>query len=182
LAGVSISVGQIAAPLLSVTKVPGGGQQINFQVPFEATSNLLEVRYRGFSTYAWPVTAIPSILELPDGSPMIQHAADFSFVTATNPAARGEDIVIWATGLGPAALPVPSGMPAQSAVPLPKQAFPQASVGTTTYAGIVPGSIGLYQVNVRLRTTLASGNQDLQLGGSLGELAVVSNKVTLPIQ
>jgi uncharacterized protein (TIGR03437 family) len=175
MAGVSIYVGQIAAPLLSIAKVPGGGQQINFQVPFESTSNLLEVRYRGVSTYVWPSTAPPAIVA-------IQHATDYSFITAENPAVRGEDIVVWATGLGPAAEPVATGKPVSVAVPLPKQSFVQSTVGAVTYAGIAAGSIGLYQVNIRVSKNLPPGNQDLRLTASLGGLGVASNIVALPVQ
>jgi hypothetical protein len=55
LEGVSILVGGFPAPILAVANIPVsnpvGMQQINFQVPFEAQTNLVEVRYQGLSTF-----------------------------------------------------------------------------------------------------------------------------------
>src|SRR5436190_9885728 len=105
LAGVSVLSNGTPSAILSITRIdrgPGGsGHQINFQVPFRATGTfgggLIEVRYRGLSTWADPIVVGPGIFTLADGSPAIQHASDYSLVTAANPAVKGETIIVYAT-------------------------------------------------------------------------------------
>jgi uncharacterized protein (TIGR03437 family) len=127
--GVSIFVDGFPAPLLAVANIPVsnplGMQQINFQVPFEAQSNLVEVRYQGLSTYVLPQLVAPGIFTLPDGSGAIQHAADYSLVTASNPATPGETIIIYATGLGSVSSMVADGAPAVGADPIQEGAGQQ---------------------------------------------------------
>jgi uncharacterized protein (TIGR03437 family) len=126
---VSIFVDGFPAPLLAVANIPVsnplGMQQINFQVPFEAQSNLVEVRYQGLSTYVLPQLVAPGIFTLPDGSGAIQHAADYSLVTASNPATPGETIIIYATGLGSVSTMVADGAPAVGADPIQEGAGQQ---------------------------------------------------------
>lgn len=90
LEGVSIFVGGFPAPLLAVADIPVanpvGMQQINFQVPFEAQTNLVEVRYQGLSTFMLPQAVAPGIFILSDGTGAIQHASDYSLVTTSNSA------------------------------------------------------------------------------------------------
>lgn len=100
LAGVSILVAGVAAPILAVAPVASGMEQINFQVPFEAQSNAVEIRYQGSSVVAFPQYAPSGIFILGDGTPAIEHAADYSLVTPSNPAHPGEAIIVYATGLG----------------------------------------------------------------------------------
>ena len=78
---------------------PVGMQQINFQAPFEVNSqaysgtpNRVEVRYKGLSTLAFPEPVTSGIFVLPDGSPAIQHGADFSPVTPSNPAKKTKSL------------------------------------------------------------------------------------------
>jgi uncharacterized protein (TIGR03437 family) len=94
-------------------------------VPFEAQSNLVEVRYQGLSTYVLPQLVAPGIFTLPDGSGAIQHAADYSLVTASNPATPGETIIIYATGLGSVSTMVADGAPAVGADPIQEGAGQQ---------------------------------------------------------
>jgi uncharacterized protein (TIGR03437 family) len=168
LEGVSIFVGGFPAPMLAVANIPVsnplGMQQINFQVPFETRTNLVEVRYQGLSTFVLPQEAGPGIFTLADGSGAIQHASDYSLVTAANPAAPGETIVIYATGLGPVSTTVADGIPAPGADPVQQLCQPSSVMlggtagnfgGTPAnilYAGLAPGYVGIYQVmsNCRL--------------------------------
>lgn len=175
LAGVSVLTGGVPAPLLSVSSLPSGAQQIIFQV---AGSGLLEVRYQGISTYAWPFTVGPGIFGRPDGTPAVQHASDGSFVTTANPATPGEGIVIWATGLGPVAMPVTNGTPATGADPISYEMYTRCSLGTVTYAGLAPGYVGLYQANVTLSLNLPSGSDSLYLTAA----GPVGSAVVLPVQ
>jgi uncharacterized protein (TIGR03437 family) len=164
LAGVSILVGGVAAPILAVAPLSSGMQQINFQVPFESTSNVVEIRYQGSSTFAFPQTVGPGIFTLSDGTPAIQHSADYSPVTPSNPARPGEVIIVYATGLGQVSSPVASGVAPTGPDPLPplvpecgyalefgsliSSTSPPLLFHSIFYAGLVPGFVGLYQLNL----------------------------------
>jgi uncharacterized protein (TIGR03437 family) len=194
LAGVSIIVQGVPAPMLAVADIPEAGmQQINFQVPFEAgqSVNLVEVRYQGASTFVIPQTVGPGIFVLNDGTPAIQHAADYSLVTDSNPAHAGETIVVYVTGLGPVQSAVADGTPATSADVASDSIYSDnwVSFGTILYAGLTPGAVGLYQVNVQLPSNLSRGELSFSLtwGAGFGppypgDNIAKSNTVTLPVQ
>ena len=184
------------APILAVANLPVenpiGTQQIDFQVPVEANTlvNPVEVRYRGFSTFATAATVAPGIFAMADGTPAIQHSSDYSLVTPSNPARKGEVIVIYLTGLGAVSQPVGSGVAATGADPIAPSGCqpPFTSVGTTLYAGLTPGYVGLYQMNVQISDATPSGNAGLYVywsqcwGWEPPENYAKSNTVTLPIQ
>jgi uncharacterized protein (TIGR03437 family) len=191
MAGVTILVQGVPAPILAVADVPDGGyQQINFQVPFESNTNIVEVRYQGFSTFSIPQTVAPGIFVLGDGTPAIQHAADYSLVTPSNPAKPGETIVVYVTGLGPVNAEVTDGVPPTGPGVASASICSDNSVtlGTIEYAGLTPGAVGLYQVNVQLPQSLLPGNQELYIywGACFGQYAsdsyAKSNVVSVPIQ
>lgn len=180
LAGVSIAVDGVSAPILAVASLPAAGadaEQINFQVPFEVSGqwragalNLVEVRYKGLSTYAAPTAVGPGIFTLPDGSPAIQHASDFTPVSVSNPAAKGETIVVYLTGLGPVSSRPQTGMPSTGPAPVGACPIPAYVIGGVTrqdanilYAGLTPGYVGLYQVNLRIPMDAPSGSVDFQI-------------------
>lgn len=94
---------------------------------------------------------------------LVTHA-DGTLVTVTNPAKRGEEIVMYAVGLGPAAGAI-AGMPAMSPLPTSLKfnigfdARPNATgsrpydvegdfLTTPLFTGLVSGFVGLYQINV----------------------------------
>jgi uncharacterized protein (TIGR03437 family) len=158
LGGVSILVDGVPAPLLAIAPLSSGAQQINFQVPFEASTNTVEVRYQGYSVYAFPQTAAPEVFLLSDGTPAIQHASDYSLVTPSSPAHPGETIIVYATGLGKVSPPAVSGVAATSPATVNSlcggisvgQSTPPFWTPTILYAGLTPGAVGLYQLNLQL--------------------------------
>ena len=188
LAGVSILVDGTPAPILVVADLGSvngmATQQINFQVPFEAPAitspghaHVVELRYGGLSTYVSPQNVGPGIFVLPDGTPAIQHAADYSLVTASNPVVKGETIVVYATGLGSVVNGPATGMPATGPAPIgpttcgavtinapqTPASYTSSSFGNVVYAGLTPGYVGLYQLNVATLPSLPSGKIDLQI-------------------
>lgn len=195
LAGVSILVGGAPAPVLAVALVASGMQQINFQVPFEAASNVVEIRYQGASTFAFPQTAAPGIFILSDGTAAIQHSADFSLVTPSNPAHPGEVIIVYATGLGKVSPAVASGVAATgpaTVAPLCGDFYPVESApslgafGAILYTGLTPGFVGLYQMNIQLPQDLPAGTLQFYIADNSCNLFpagfLQSNTVNLPVQ
>jgi len=121
---------------------------------------------------------------LSDGTAAIEHAADYSLVTQSNPAVAGETIVVYMTGLGPVSSPVASGMPAPAANAASYGRCAYPSVGQVLYAGLTPGTVGLYQMNLQLPDDLPWSSFPLSIGWTgcaLGaDIFGTSNTVTVP--
>jgi uncharacterized protein (TIGR03437 family) len=97
---------------------------------------------------------------------------DFSINAADHPAHAGDVITIYAIGLGPTNPSVATGALAPSAEPLARVTpTPQAVFGaglfaanvTPAFAGLTPGSAGLYQVNVVVPDGLPKGSIPLSV-------------------
>ena len=157
LGGVSILVDGVPAPILALAPLSSGQQQINFQVPFEATTNKVEIRYNGASVFAYPQTVAPGVFILSNGAAALEHGVDYSLITQSNPAKPGELILIYATGLGQVNPAVVTGEgstgPANVVQPCGGVTVTTPSggtVGTILYAGLTPGFVGLYQIDLQL--------------------------------
>jgi xyloglucan-specific exo-beta-1,4-glucanase len=162
--GVMVSVDSFPAPLWYVS--PG---QINFQIPWDAalsgTSTIQIYNGLGVSS-AVPVPLAPyapGIFQYSSESGaaegVITHA-DYSLVTAADPAAPGEEIIVWMTGFGDVAVIPDTGFGTPlgvTATLLPTATLSGAPI-TVNYAGLTYGAIGLAQVAVTLPATLPAGN------------------------
>ena len=101
-------------------------------------------------------TARPGIFRLPASSGpsrAIVQNQNGSLNDASNPARRGEAIVIYLTGVGAVEPAVPTGSAAPSAEPLARAALPvTARIGDAPaqvlFTGMTPGFVGLAQANV----------------------------------
>jgi uncharacterized protein (TIGR03437 family) len=150
-----LTVNGVAVPVLFVSS-----QQINGQLPFNVDGNAqMTLRTPGgisdnFNFSILP--AAPSVFRTGVAGPTtglatITRADNGELVTPTNPVHPGDSIVIWATGLGRTSPAIDSGMPSPSD-PLPSAVIqPSVTLGGVAldiqYAGLVPGSVGLYQIN-----------------------------------
>ena len=204
IAGVRVKIGGIAAPLLSISDLGGGGQQINLQVPFEANVSALDVEISQNGLTSWvpdvdTKSTAPGLFTLDGTYGVVQHGADYSLVTSEAPAHPDEIVVLYGTGLGPVTPAVASGAPAPFAV-LPTVRTPTVKIGgqvaTVEFSGLVPGLIGVYQLNARVPSNAAAGDQDIVVsfpsyqvcctgaGGSLRNYTIVvdSKPVKLPIR
>jgi uncharacterized protein (TIGR03437 family) len=109
--------------------------------------------------------------------------SDFSLVTASNPARAGDDLAIFATGLGAVTPAVASGQLAPSN-PLSTTAAAAVTIGgvaaqvSSPTPVLAPGFVGVYQVNARVGAGTPTGSQPLAL--SIG--GQTSNAVNLVIQ
>jgi uncharacterized protein (TIGR03437 family) len=145
-------------------------QQINGQLPFNVDGNATMTLHTpggisdNFNFTILP--AAPSIFHTGAAGPetglaTITRSSNGELVTPTNPIHFNDSIVIWATGLGRTSPAIDSGMPSPSD-PLPSAVIvPTVSLGGTTlnvtYAGLVPGSVGLYQINATVPGKVPEG-------------------------
>ncbi|PYT31281.1 MAG: hypothetical protein DMG57_05570 [Acidobacteria bacterium] len=180
LAGVSVSLRlpplspdqpgeEIPAPLLAVADV-NGRQQINFQVPSIGDFSAADIVIRQEGNVA--VVTRVSIFNTPPGvfkvdatHGAIQHGADYSLVAPSHPAARGEIVIVYATGLGAVTPPVPDGQPTPNTPLSFTKILPTITIGgqpaEVLFSGLTPGAVGLYQLNVRIPRNAPSGEVDL---------------------
>lgn len=115
-----------------------------------------------------------------------------SLVTEENPAIPGEEIIVIGTGLGLAAAPTDTQLPLTGqivpertdfAVPLVAEDFVSSLAGgrTATVLGVflMPGTAGLYQINLRLNELLPD-NPDTPL--TIAQVLNVSNAIAIPVK
>ncbi|MEP7362434.1 MAG: IPT/TIG domain-containing protein [Acidobacteriota bacterium] len=164
--------------------------QINAQAPWElAGSSSVNVRVVNSGVPSNTVTnntgpAGPGIFTVaPTTAGIVTHGADGSLVTAANPAARGEIVVVYATGLGPVSNTPASGN-ASPGGPLARLigqtivTFGSSQFGTVLFSGLAPGFVGLFQVNVQVPAASPVGD-NVQLQIIAG---TVSNTVTIAVR
>ncbi len=164
LAQVHVFIDGIAAPLFFVSPT-----QINFQAPFESPAdrpvdvlvvrNLVssEIAARSFESTGLAVFTDPD-----SGLPIVIRSSDGSLLTAENPAAPGDVLTAFATGLGFLEPQPRSGVPSAGGDALSKTtAELTAALGETEvhvlFAGMTPGFVGLAQLNLQLAETLPAG-------------------------
>jgi uncharacterized protein (TIGR03437 family) len=182
LGGVSVSIGGLDAPLYY-----SSSGQINALVPTELAANQqYEVIAKVNGVYSAPelintVPAQPGIAVYGDGSAIAQDAK-FNLITANHPAHAGDTIILYLTGMGATTPAVASGAPAPSS-PLAQVAIqPQVTVdgaqAQVEFAGLTPGAVGLYQVDVRIPAAARTGN----LAVIVTQGSASSNTATVPVQ
>ena len=155
LAGVRVKVGSIFAPLLYVSPT-----QVNFIVPTSLSAGQTNILLtRGITdTPTMQITLLDAAPALfADDSRIAAEHADGSVISAAAPAHPSEVIIIYGTGLGRTDPPQSDGSVPRFAariirldelqVLLDGQALPSQNIW---YAGITPGSPGLYQINLLL--------------------------------
>jgi uncharacterized protein (TIGR03437 family) len=102
------------------------------------------------------------------------------------PAHRGDNLVLYAIGLGATDPPVGTGQPAPSDSPASLVVAPAVSFGSgptaaqamPSFAGLVPGAAGLYRINVTIPDSAPRGIVPVSLGFTDG----ISNVVTIAIE
>jgi uncharacterized protein (TIGR03437 family) len=175
LAGASVNIGGVAAPLLYASP-----NQLNVQVPFEvpAGNARITVITPGGTSSTDNVTFsafAPAIFVAVKNS-------DFSLMSSTNAVRAGDAIAVFATGLGAASPAVASGqLPAISPLS-PTVTTPTATIGglnaQVAASLLAPGFAGVYQVNVIVPAGTPSGSQPLRLTIA----GVQSNAVNINVQ
>jgi uncharacterized protein (TIGR03437 family) len=101
----------------------------------------------------------------------------------SRPVRRGEFLEVYASGLGPVVNPPASGSLASSVTLSPTTSEATVTIGgeeaAVSFAGLAPGFVGLYQVNLEVPQNAPSGGAVelvLRIGGA------VSNAVTVAVE
>ena len=154
IAGTRVLFDGVAAPMIYAVK-----NQVSAVVPYEIagqSSTQVQVEYNGIRSVAVTVPVLPAVpgILTANASGTGQAVAvnqDGSLNSASNPAARGSVVVLYATGEGQRN---PAGV---TGVPAPAYASPVLSPVTLTvggaaatlgYAASAPGFVGLMQINL----------------------------------
>jgi uncharacterized protein (TIGR03437 family) len=173
LGNTSVTMNGVIAPVYYVLN-QNGSEQLSVQAPWSLagmnSATVMVTTPMGTSTpLTVPVSAAqPGIFLLDGASSCATHSANGSIVTSTYPAAQGEYVTIYMTGLGVVEDAPPTGFAAPGATG--STVDPQVTIGQlsapVSYAGLAPGFIGLYQVNLQVPGT--SGVQDVQVQAFTG--------------
>ena len=160
LGGVRVTFDGIAAPLVFVSR-----QQINLQVPYEIGGRTTAgVVVRSGELVSARVTvpvaaAAPGLFVIQGGAGAILNQ-DGSLNTPAAPESRGRAVVVYGTGQGLVEPLIPTGGPASGAS-LSVRGGVTATVGgqpaQVLFAGLAPGFVGLFQVNVLLPAGAPAG-------------------------
>ncbi|MDQ6758859.1 MAG: hypothetical protein M3Z32_03200 [Acidobacteriota bacterium] len=171
LGGVQVLVNGRPAPIYTVSP-----NQVSAVVPFGTTEPVAGIQVISNGIPSNTVTLFvnltaPGVFTQPPGG--IGYAAalhsDFSVVSPSNPAQAGETLSVFLTGLGAVNPAVADGVPGPSS-PLSVVSnsigvFIGGKQASSTFTGLAPQLIGLYQINVQVPAGVASGNAPLQVSG-----------------
>lgn len=121
-----------------------------------------------FVVHLIPMSA-PQIITTAAG-PAVAHSGDFSPVTSSKPAAAGEILSLFATGLGPTVPAVDPGQPFPSSplanVNSPIEVMVNGKAAEVLGAAGYPGAVDGYQVNFRMPPDAAKGVATVQVSAA----------------
>lgn len=198
LAGASVRVNGEPAPLLFAS-----ASRINFQCPALAPGTALSIAVDSGtantqigSTMKEAVPAIFTINGIANGAIVIAASGELvgpatqtssTGASLSRPALPGEMLAIYASGLGETVETIPAGTIAPSdrmiALKRPIKVVIGGVEVDPSFAGLAPGAVGVFQVNVQLPANAANGSEvpvSLRLPLTDGT-SVSSNQVTIPI-
>jgi uncharacterized protein (TIGR03437 family) len=180
LAGTTVTIDGKAAPVFNAANL-NGKEQISVQVPVDAAagSAVPLVLNNGFASASVQVTltAVQLGIFTIDGTQAAALHPDFSLISASHPAAPGETILVFCTGLG-AVDPVVATGAAASGISNTATSYTATVAGQNAivvFSGLAPGLVALDQVNLTVPSGAPSGLQDLVLtgGGSTSNVAKI---------
>ncbi len=182
----TVKVNGTAVPLFYTS-----GSQVNIQLPFTVSASsgaAGQVTTNGTTGQSFTISvtdAAPGIFTIPSGGTgagAIVHAIQGGLVTRSSPAAAGEIVSIYCTGLGVVTTPPAAGAATPISPLSTTPALPVVTIGgqpaTVMFSGLAPTFAGLYQINVVVPRGLPSGEQTVSV--SMG--GVVGNSVTMTVQ
>jgi uncharacterized protein (TIGR03437 family) len=123
----------------------------------------------------------PQVIVTPNG-PAVTHSSDFSLVSGSKPAAAGEILSVFLTGLGPVRPGVDPGQAFPSnplaAVNSPVEVIVDGKPAVVLAAVGFPGAVDGYQVNFRLASDTPKGIATIQISAAW----ISSAPVKIPVQ
>jgi len=179
LGGTCVTLNNAAVPLMMTSS-----GQINFQIPPGLAAGKYPLVVRSVANQAASTSTLmvtvakyaPKVLMTSDGHAAIYHS-DGRLVTTDNPTTRDQRLIVYAAGLGPtnggtvnAGTPSPSdplAVTASVSVYFGPMSYKQAPV-VVEWSGLVPGMIGVYQIDVYVPGTHMKGDNVgvfLKIGG-----------------
>ena len=188
--GVSVQVNGVSAPLYYVSP-----SQLIFQVPWEVAGSLVSyvaATVGGVTSLTQPLSlavADPGLYTWNGGGGGQAWAIDARtgrvpaaiWCPFCTPAARGDSVVLFATGLG-AANPQPAtgaGAAAGSVSVLAPTVTVGGVLATVSFSALIPGTAGLYEVVVQIPAAAPTGDA---VPVTLSAAGVSSNTVTIAVQ
>ncbi|MBV8818597.1 MAG: hypothetical protein JO022_09595, partial [Acidobacteriaceae bacterium] len=178
--GVSVVLTLFGAPRMAYVGYVSP-TQVNFLLPTDLAVASTTVAVRNAAGTSTPVPlstqATAPQLFVSNGSAVAAIHADGTAISSSSPAAPGETISIFGSGMGPTTpAQIPGQLPDSSA---PCTTTPQVTIGgaaaTVASGGVVAGSVGLYQINVKVPANAPNG--DLPLMVQIGTATSASNAV-----
>jgi uncharacterized protein (TIGR03437 family) len=160
-----LTVNGVAVPMLFVSPT-----QINAQLPFQTDGNVtLVLRTPGGISDNFNMTILPAapsvfrngVAGQDTGLPAVVRATNNQLVTLANPVHRGDALVIYLTGMGRTSPTVEAGLPAPADPPVAVVVEPRVTLSDVglpiSFAGLSPGQVGVYQINVRVPDWVPTG-------------------------
>ncbi len=176
-------IGPLQAPLYFLSS-----GQINLQIPNEVTATQqIPVVLSVNNALTLPqmidiVPVAPGVAATSGGQIIAQHSVDYSLVTSANPAKPGEYLIIYLVGMGATKPAVQSGAVSPGPPTFANVTVqPKVTVGSQTanvvFAGLTPGSVGLYQIDFQVPAGTPSGNPTVVVTQN----GIAANSATLPV-
>ena len=180
LAGVSITINGVLAPLYYVSPT-----QINGQVPFEtALGTATAVITTNGSLPAqvtFPVVPAEPAILLNGTQALAVNQDQVTLNSPDTPAAPGDIETIYLTGIGQTNPPASTGLPSPSSPPFDKvnyayQVTVNGQPALVTYLGLAPGWTGLCQVDFQIPSNLKAGTYPvvINVNGEQSVAAMIS--------
>jgi uncharacterized protein (TIGR03437 family) len=186
LGGVTVTVNGILAPIYLVSPT-----QLNILVPYSVTGATATIVAKNNGVASNSVTVplaatAPGVFTLNSsgaGPGSILHSSNNTVVSSTNPAKPGEAVSIYLTGLGAVSPSVSDGSAGLSD-PLSKVTetvvvYIGNLSANVSYAGLAPGSPGLYQINVTVPAALTGSGA---IGFFIQTAEAFAEQATIAIQ
>jgi len=161
LGGVQVLANNTPAPIYSVAHT-ASYDQINAIIPLGTTGSVAAIQVTNNSGSSNTVTNYVNATQ-PGGfnsftpTPAIQHGADYSLVTKSNPAHVGETLLVYLTGLGT--------LNSSGNANNPIDVYIDGILATVSFAGSQSSVGGGYQMNVVVPSGVTTGNVFLDIAG-----------------
>jgi uncharacterized protein (TIGR03437 family) len=168
LGNVQVTINGVAAPIYYVSPT-----QISAIVPYELSAGVAQVQVITDGNPSNTVTMFTNetsvgVFSVPPGglgygAVLHQNGA---LVSPSNPAAIGETVSVFLTGLGAVSPTIADGAAGVvGATTNTITADINGAAATVTYSGLAPQLAGLYQMNVTIPTGVTTGDNFLDIGG-----------------